>query len=260
MRALGLLAIALPVAVAAGPYTEAGVAKDSALISGWATGFSNLVRGPMRIDNPGLGDASFGTGADALGPASGNSLDTVSLGDGGRITLSFAKPIFDGSGADFAVFENGLFAGQDFFGELGFVDVSSNGTDFVRFDSVSLTQTQTQVSSFGYIDPSNVRNLAGKHAAGFGTPFDLSELRGRSPLVNVDAITHVRIVDVVGSIDPRYARLDSLGNAINDPWATPFAAGGFDLDGVGAIHVVPEPASLAVLGAGAAFLARRRRR
>jgi hypothetical protein len=46
----------------------------------------------------------------------------------------------------------------------------------------------------------------------------------------------VRIVDVVGSIDPAYARYDSQGNAINDLFPTPFNSGGFDLDAVGVIH------------------------
>jgi hypothetical protein len=41
---------------------------------------------------------------------------------------------------------------------------------------------------------------------------------------------------VVGSLDDRYATYDVLGNKINDPFPTPFASGGFDLDAVGVIN------------------------
>jgi hypothetical protein len=92
-----------------------------------------------------------------------------------------------------------------------------------------------------------------------GTPFDLDELSGVSALLNIDAVTHVRIIDVVGSLNDLYASRDSLGNKINDPWSTPFASSGFDLDAVGVIHAVPEPASFAVLGLGALLLRRRKR-
>ncbi len=37
---------------------------------------------------------------------------------------------------------------------------------------------------------------------------------------------------MVGSVDILYATRDSEGNIINDPWPTPFATGGFDLDAV----------------------------
>ena len=67
------------------------------------------------------------------------------------------------------------------------------------------------------------------------------------------------MVDVVGSIDPMYGTRDSLGNLINDPWPTPFATGGFDLDAVAVLQPAPEPGSMLLLGAGAALLAVRRR-
>ena len=51
-----------------------------------------------------------------------------------------------------------------------------------------------------------------------------------------DHITHVRIIDVIGNIDPEYATYDCQGNPINDPWPTPFASCGMDLDAVGVIH------------------------
>lgn len=46
----------------------------------------------------------------------------------------------------------------------------------------------------------------------------------------------MRLIDVVGNIDSEYATYDSGGNPVNDPWPTPFASSGFDLDAVGVIH------------------------
>ena len=237
-------ASALPPALAAGPYDGAAgtpgslaVAYTDPEIVGWATGFTDLVRGFAQIDQPDFGYAGFGVGEYALGAVrretSDDVYDVVSLGDGGSITLTFAEPIADGEGWDFAVFENG-FAGS--FLELAFVEVSSDGVNFFRFDAYSETQTTTQVGSFGVVDPTNLRNLAGKYVGGKGTPFDLAELAGRSPLLDIHAITHVRIVDVVGTINPTYATRDALGRIINEPWPTPFSTGGFDLDGVAVRH------------------------
>jgi hypothetical protein len=47
---------------------------------------------------------------------------------------------------------------------------------------------------------------------------------------------YVRLIDVVGSIDPKWGSRDSKGNLINDPWPTPFPSCGFDLDAIGVIH------------------------
>jgi hypothetical protein len=241
-----------PFAPPAGQPGSDAIDQTSPLFKGWATDVVQLVRGPMDISHPELGSASFGTAANALGPATGNPSDVVSLGDGGSITLGFASGIRNGPGADFAVFENGF---GDAFLELGFVEVSSNGVDFFRFPSISLTPTATQVGSFGTLDATNLYDLAGKYRAGFGTPFDLAELAGVSPLLDIDHVTQVRIVDVTGSINPLYATHDSLGNIVNDPWPTPFASSGFDLDAVGVLHTVPEPASLTLaLSAASALL------
>jgi hypothetical protein len=46
----------------------------------------------------------------------------------------------------------------------------------------------------------------------------------------------VRIIDVVGNIQPEWRSEDALGHPINDPWPTAFETGGFDLDAVGVIH------------------------
>jgi len=266
-RIILLVAAAFAPAALAGPYAPAAglpgstaIARDSAAIVGWASGYEDLVRGPVDISDIPSGFASFGAGTDALGPADAHvdSLPVVSLGDGGRITLTFANPIANGSGADFAVFENGF----DGFLELAFVDVSSDGTNFFRFPAFSLTPTTSQAPAFGQsIDPTNLHNLAGKYLRGFGTPFDLTDLAG-IPGLDINGVTHIRIQDVVGSIDPLYRALDSLGNAINDPWVTPFPQGGFDLDAVGVLHFapVPEPSTALLLGCAGFALALRRRR
>ncbi len=228
-----------------------GIPNTSPLINEWASSIVSITRGPEDIADPNSPLASFGDPSNALGIANGVSAHVVSLGDGGSITLSFNAPIANGLGADFAVFENGFLSGGPGLAylELAFVDVSSDGAHFFRFPSVTETQTTTQIGGFGSIDATNLHDLAGKYVAGYGTGFDLSELTGISPYLNVNDVTEVRITDVVGSIDPQYGTRDSLGNLINDPFPSPFASSGFDLNGVGVINVasVPEPSSL-VLG------------
>jgi len=257
----GLLLALLPAMAFGGSFAPAAglpgstaIAGDSALFVGWASSVESLTRGPQDIANPGGALATVGLAASALGPAdatSANPNTVVSLGDGGQITLGFAQPITDGPGFDFAVFENGF---GDQFLELGLVEVSSNGVDFLRFAAVSQTPTAAQVGSFSALDPTNLDNLAGKYRAGFGTPFDLAQLAGVSPLVDVTSIRYVRIIDVVGTIGAA-GKVDSLGNKINDPYPTAFASSGFDLDAVGALHTVPEPSGVVLLTIGFASIA-----
>jgi hypothetical protein len=233
--------VAGPYAPAAGQPGSDAVPKDSPAIRAWADSVAGIARGPINISDPSSPVASFGDPSSALGAAQGTPFDVVSLGDGGQITLRFSQPIFDGPDFDLAVFENSF---SDSFLELALVEVSTNGVDFARFPAASLTQTQTQVGSFGSLDASDLYDLAGKYRGGFGTPFDLAELAGSSPLVDIHQIQYVRVIDVVGSIDPGYARHDAQSRAINDPWPTFGATSGFDLDGVAALHVVPEPGAL----------------
>lgn len=266
MRAFCLAAVAASATALAGPYAPAAsqagttaISATSSLFKGWATAVPQLSRGPIDSADPGGDLATWGTTLDVLGisDAAANNLPVLSLGDGGWITLTFGLPIRDGSGADFAVFENGL---NDTFLELAFVEVSSDGSTFHRFSSFSQTPTTTQIGPFNLLDPTNLHNLAGKYRSGFGTPFDLAELNGL-PGLNLNAVTHVRIIDVVGSLDTAYARRDSLNRIINDPWPTLFETGGFDLDAVGVIHqAVPEPTSATLAIAGSAAFFRRRRK
>ncbi len=211
------------------------IAADDNVFVAWATGVV-LTRGPQMISNPSSPLASFGDETNAIGPATlNNSMDAVSLGDGGSALLTFERPIRNGEGPDFVVFENdniGTFL------ELAFVEVSSDGEHFVRFQATSLTPTDEQVGSFGSVDPTFINNLAGKFRIGYGTPFDLEELAGSENL-DIDSIVYVRVIDAIGTIDPQYATYDAFGHMVNDPWPTNFASSGFDLTGVGVIHQKP---------------------
>lgn len=214
------------------PGTTA-IHKDSPQFVGWATGIS-VTRGHVNIANPDFiaGGSNFATSGqpnNVLGYPDSNS--TVSLGDGGSAVLTFASAIVDEAGFDLAVFENGAST----YLELAFVEASSDGIHFFRFPSHSQTPTAVQIGTFGTPSATYLNNLAGKYEALYGTPFDLSELPD-DPLLDKNAVTHIKVVDVVGSIDPAHAGLDSFGNAVNDSFPTPFTSSGFDLQGVGVIH------------------------
>jgi len=239
---------------------ETGTASGNSVnprFVGWASGVVNY--------SPSAGvSAGFQTPLNALGPV-GASTTIVSLGDvsnpnassvPGQITLSFSSGIANGAGADFAVFENGFLSGGKLFAELAYVEVSSDGVDFARFASISLTPAA--VGAFGTLDSSGVYGLAGKHAAFWGTPFDLATLAD-DPLVtggllDLNNISYVRLVDIPGN----GFYTDSLGNPIYDAYLTT-GSGGFDLDAIGVIHAVPEPTiwALTLLG-GSALLLRHR--
>lgn len=223
-------------------------------------------------------DSQWRNASQALGAVTGDYTHVVSLGDltaaqiasgakPGSITLGFSQAICNGIGTDFAVFENALVssggagvAGQTF-AELAFVEVSTDGLNFARLPSVSLTPNA--VGQYGTVDPTNIYNLAGKSVNNdgdsWGTAFDLDSLVNDSlvklGLVNLDEINYIRIVDIPGT----GTYLDSLGNPIYDATVTT-GSGGFDLEAIGAINVVPEPSVMALLIVGLGSLCWRRRR
>lgn len=212
----------------AGQAGSKAIHKDDASFINWATG-STVTRGPQNIAVNNSALANVGTNTNATGKAE-NSV--VSLGDGGSSILTFEKPITNGTGADFAVFENSF---NDTFLELAFVEASSDGVNYFRFPATSNTPADTQVGSFGSVDATKINNLAGKYKALYGTPFDITDLPD-SPLLNKNAITHIKVIDVIGTINTTYATYDSVGNIVNDPYPTAFGSGGFDLDAVGVIN------------------------
>jgi hypothetical protein len=204
------------------------------------------------------------TGFNSLG-----DLDATQIANGnpvGYLTVSFPTGIMNGTGADFAVFENGFTFGSPngLFLELAFVEVSTNGSDFVRFPAISTNITPVSGSgAFAGYDTSNIYNLAGKHASGYGTPFDLDDLLTDALVLNhtvdLNNIQFVRIVDIPGN----GSYTDSLGNPILDNWMTT-GSGGFDFrlpagQGVGVINIVPEPNVFIVLAMTTPLLFRRRK-
>lgn len=234
---LGLLIIITQVsaqfAPPAGQEGSSAISADSSCFVAWAIS-CNIERGYVNISEPefeynGSPFAAYGSDEDAVGQADGQ---VVSLGDGGVAILEFDPPIANGDSWDFAVFENSL---NDVFLELAFVELSSDGVNYFRFPAVSLTQSEVQIAGFGEIDATKINNLAGKYRVNFGTPFDLDDLDD-NPLLDKNSVKFVKIIDVIGSIDPQFATYDSQGNIVNDPFPTPFHSSGFDLDAVGVIN------------------------
>jgi hypothetical protein len=209
---------------AAGQPGSLAIPLDDSRIRSWANGIHDYQAGDDV-------DEVWQTPGNALGPASGEPFDIVSLGRGGSITFSWATPLLNGPGPDIAIFENSF---SDRFLELAYIEVSSDGQNWQRFPSVS--QTPSPVGSFGITEPTNLSGLAGKYRATFGTGFDFADLP-RNPHVDREAIRFVRLVDVVGD----GTHLDSLGNPIFDPYPT-FGSAGFDLDGLAVLS--PTPLSL----------------
>jgi hypothetical protein len=258
-----LLAISIaasPSPAQAGPYPPAAgyagavaISATSSSIAEWASG-DTLTRGLVNVTSASSGTAYYGgtSGTPAnnapigMPPQPQSTAYGVALGQGGSATITFNTPIANGPGYDFAVFGNGFSVSSTAeWVKPAFVEVSSDGTNFFSFPSVSLTPTATQVGNYGTLDPTNLYDLAGKDPAGWGTPFDLSELAGVSPDLNINDIIAVRIVDAVGDINAPYATYDSQGNIVNGPWPAYSAAGseGFVLAGVGVLNVAPEPGS-----------------
>lgn len=238
-----------PFAPAAGEPGSTAIAMDDPAFVGWATGFSSLVYGSDV-------DESWQTPSRALGPAAGSVNDVVSLGRGGQITLTFLHPIRDGTGPDFAVFENGF--GATFL-ELAWVEVSTDGVHFVRFPNYSATAFP--VVGYGSIDPEKLHGYASKYELGYGTPFDLEhlaeayadvlagtdpfsdayrqQLLDNFPELDLSAINHVRLIDIVGDGNAQSAARDPDGNGypIYDMYPTAGSAG-VDVEAVGVLNQV----------------------
>ncbi|PIE73720.1 MAG: hypothetical protein CSA20_01980 [Deltaproteobacteria bacterium] len=196
-----------------------------------------------------LGDLGLANLADYFGPTPSGTFQP------GEITATFDEcPIVNGPGPDFVTFENGFssrWTTPEIFAELAYVEVSSNGVDFIRFPTHSLTPRWP--GAYGTIYATGVFGLTGKHINAYGdqwgTPFDLDWLADHPLVLNgtvdLDNIRYVKQVDVVGggpedgSGTGNFSKTgffhDSYGNIIFDSWPT-WGSGGADLDAVAVMN------------------------
>lgn len=184
--------------------------------------------------NGGYNAGAPGTGTDDLLPdvvlgtprglgLGAGSLDVVSLGNGGSITVAFAdNRIVDGPGPDFTIFENAFNSpGLGIFTEVGVVAVSEDGVNFVEFPHGAGGQDlaglagRTPVYANGDTNDVDPRDPA----VSGGDQFDLAT-------VGLTSARYLRITDPGASID-------DVGNHFPTPGA---GKSGFDLDAAIAIH------------------------
>ena len=287
----------------AGPYPQMGIngyidpncrhaspTEPNALLNPIFRGWASAVHSYEPADDVW---ALFGDPNYALGPATGeHRYDIVSLGERrrdqialglppGQITLEFPEPntIRDGSGYDFAVFENGFVSSQAWptlgasaglmFAELAYVEVSSDGLHFARFPTVCLTPEPNGPYAGLTIETSDIYNFAGKHPNAYtvctATPFDLAELADDpnvlAGLIDLDAVRYVRLVDVPGTGDytdnaSRFTDPNTYPNwqpyiadgPVYDPYPTAQSAG-FDLEAIGVLHEQHFAADISLDGA-----------
>lgn len=161
----------------------------------------------------------------AVGPPYGGgalagSVDVVSLGNDGSITLSFDdNVIVDGPGPDFRVFENPFgnqSSGQTFV-EVGIVSASADGVTFVPFS----------------YDAATFAGLAGVTPV-YSTP--ANGIDPRTPDAGGDAFD----LATIGLASARFVRIQDPGAAVADPGnAFPVPGpgkSGFDLDAIVAVN------------------------
>lgn len=158
--------------------------------------------------------APYGAGLSA------GSLDVVSLGNGGSITLAFIdNRIVDGPGADFTVFENAFNSpGLGVFTEVGIVAASQDGVNFVDFphgQDLSGLAGRTPVYSNADTNELDPRDPA----VSGGDQFDLAT-------IGLTSARYVRITDPAATID-------DVGNHFPTPGP---GKSGFDLDAIVGLH------------------------
>ena len=196
----------------------------------------------------GIFNPALALGAPLGGGFTSGSLDTHSLGPQGHLTLGFDVVITNGPGADFIISENPFYAfgsSSHAFTEAVFVEVSSDGVQFARFPSLYYGE-DLDPGIFGSLRIGSYEYLAGATPVLMGNPsfpladpqdaveaggdaFDLADLMGHpmvaSGLVDLNAISQIRLVDAFGGVD-----LDSQGNTI---WDNGTSA---DIDAITVIH------------------------
>lgn len=196
--------------------------NDSRIVS-WAIGVE-VNRGYWDYGDNRI--VTYGEPYMALGKPDSTTTRAISLGEGGTALITFDRPILNGEGKDFVVFENAF--GTTFL-ELAFVEVSSDGVNFFRFPNQTTSFHNPDSTTEGR-GAERYNNLAGKYELGWGVGFDINEIEDNE-LLDKNNIRFVRLVDVINGVST-----DSEGNIIYDgvSWAT--YSQGFDLTGIGIIN------------------------
>ena len=170
----------------------------------FASGIVEYVPGP----NAGFGQdqlPSIVLGPPLGGGENSGSLDVLTLGDGGSITLSFDIPIVNGDGPDIIVFEN-PFVGWY---ETGIVSVSQDGETWYTWDCDFNNESELFPGCAGtspvLSHPNNCIDARNPNLAG-GNSYDLLDL-------SLESAAFVRIADSNANL-----------------------SGGFDLDAVVIVH------------------------
>jgi hypothetical protein len=207
--------IASDAAAGGGAAGSSGAAGASSGCSSFVTEVTEHEFGPGQN----IGQLTFP--APILGPPRGGgqlsgSLDVVSLGNGGTVTLQFGESkVVDGPGIDFLVFENAFeIAGSDgeVFAELATVEVSVDGVEWHAFACTAESPPYGGCAGhhpvYANAEENEIDPLDPSAAGGDG--FDLSD-------IGVAEARFVRITD----------REDLIGQN-----------GVFDLDAVGIVNAV----------------------
>ncbi len=214
----------------------------------------------LKYGSPVDPNAGFLNPLTVLGPPQGaadgrsGSFDVLNLGKGGEIVVRFFDPvIYDGTGADFTVFENPFFINVSGYSpgstylETGTVAVSSDGKFFLEFPTDYIVQSPPLTMD---ASPEHYQGFAGLRpvfshpsngisaidpAVSGGDPFDLAELRGLPGSENID-FENIRYIRIRDTGDNPF---DSQG----DPLPEPPSAGidqGFDLDAIAVVNGKPD--------------------
>jgi len=128
-------------------------------------------------------------GAPHGGGENAGSLDVLSLGVRGEVTLQLPEVSIDGEGTDLLIFENPFRFNGRTFGEPAEISVSLNGEDWFSFPCAPDDSPPNGCAGYEPVHMSN-ENSAEVHdldAAG-GDEFDLSE-------ISVEAFQYIRVRD-----------------------------------------------------------------
>lgn len=225
---------------------------DATFVDSGVDANTNPVRlADVVIAAPGGGDTSKAVDGVQGGGASQGSVDVYSLGYtpdvNDSITLAWSNgQLANGTGDDFAVFENPFGVGSGVFMDLVIVEVSRDGTTWRAIDH-DYTNTNPAV----YVNnPALWRGFAGRtpvllnetthkvdpfdRAAAGGDGFDLDAVLGsdtESVAIRQGGVRFVRLVSAPARINPATGAAyvhDSLSN-------------GADIDGVYGRYVTPSP-------------------